>query len=254
MALKSKSLFLYGFKVDGGNSSLDFRAVSGGPELNATLAFGYYSLSSLLIAIKAAMQATDPSRVYTVTANRTTNGGLENRITISTNGIYLDLLFGTGSRITTSVAPLIGFAATNRTLATVYTGTLSSGIVLVPEFIGYNFLPVQAKQKVFGTVNVSASGEKESVVFNIQKFWQVEFRYEAEAVVIVQWEALWTWLIQQRLFEFTPEIGSPSVFYEGTLESSSADGKGLGFTMAEMLPNFPFRYQTGMMTFRQKNN
>jgi len=60
------------------------------------------------------------------------------------------------------------------------------------------------------------------------------------------------WLIQQREFEFTPEISSPNLVYEGTLEKTDSDSKGLGFEFKEMLPDFPFYYRTGMMQFRLK--
>ena len=56
--------------------------------------------------------------------------------------------------------------------------------------------------------------------------------------------------MQQKSLEFTPEISDPNVFYEGTLEQSTADGKGLAFTAKEMLPDFPNLYDIGLMKFR----
>jgi hypothetical protein len=161
MALRNPSLFLYGFQVTPQNSSIDFRAVSLGPILQGTLNIGYYSLGSLLTELKRAMEAVDVSNIYTVTADRTISGGTQNRVTISTSGGYLDLLFNSGPRASSSVAPLIGFAATDRTGATSYAGSLSAGTVLVPNFIGYNYLSPDFSRKIFGSVNVSASGLKE---------------------------------------------------------------------------------------------
>lgn len=251
MALRDKSLFLYGFEVTQFNSSIDFKAASLGPTLMATLTFGFYSLTSLMTEIKRAMQAADPANIYTVTADRTFSAGLQNRVTISTSGSFLSLLFLTGPRTASTTAPLIGFAVADRTGSTSYTGTSSAGTVLVSELNGYNYLSPDFNHKIYGSVNISTSGVKEAVVFQIQKFLQVEFKYEPEAKWIVQWTPFMDWIIQQRLFEFTPEIKSPTVFYEVTLESSSADNKGLAFKPAEMLPNFPFNYQTGLLTFRQ---
>jgi hypothetical protein len=57
-------------------------------------------------------------------------------------------------------------------------------------------------------------------------------------------------MIQQRQFEFTPDLTAPTIFYDVTLESIPADGKGLGFMGMEMLPDFPFQYDTGLMKFR----
>jgi hypothetical protein len=100
---------------------------------------------------------------------------------------------------------------------------------------------------------VSAAGVKEAVVWQVQEFLEVEFKYEPEAKVITEWEPLVEWMIQQRGFEFTPEIGLPNIVVDCTLESSSGDGKGLGFKWKEMLPQFPFLYQTGLMRFRKRS-
>lgn len=250
MALTAKSLFLYGYEISSLNRSLDFNA--GGPTLQATLKFGFYSLSSLMIEIKRAMEEVDLVNKYTISASRTVNGGLENRVTIATNGSTLNLLFGTGPRVISSVASLIGFASTDRTGSTSYIGTSSSGVALVPEYVGYNYLGPEFIRSLFGNLNVSARGDKEAIVWNVQKFFQVEFKYEPGSKVISQWMPFLTWAIEQKSFDFTPEITSGYLFYECTLESTQSDGKGLGYAMTEMLPEFPFNFKTGIMKFRQR--
>jgi hypothetical protein len=132
---------------------------------------------------------------------------------------------------------------------TSYTGSQTTGTSLIPELLGYNYAdPIQQK-KVFGAVNVSAAGVKETVVFNLQQFMNVEFKYEPKANLLA-WNDLMEWLIQQSPFDFTPEIASPSTYYPVTLETTAEDGKGLAFLMKEMLPNFPNFYMTGPMKFR----
>ena len=252
MALRDRSLFLYGFQVTELNSSLDFQAVSLGPVLLATLRLGYYSLTELTEEIVRAMTEQDTTNTYQVTVDRTQNGGLENRVTITTLGTHLQLRFGTGPRVASSISSLIGFAATDRTGALFYTGTSTAGTALVPELVGYNYLPPAFKRKVQGAVNISASGEKEALVFQMMLFWQVEFQHEPETKITLQWVPLVDWMVQQRGIEFTPEISTPNTFFDGTLETSSADGKGLAFNFDEMLPDFPFFYKTGRMTFRQR--
>lgn len=251
MALRSKSLFLYGYQVTRFNSSLDFKVVSGGPVLQATIRLGYYSLSSLLNEIVRAMQVADPDHIYVATADRTLAGGLQNRVTISTDdGTYLDLMFLTGPRVSSSIAQLIGFNPVDRTGALTYTGNFSSGTGLVTTEIGYNFLAPHSHKKVFGSVNVASSGKKESIVFNIQQFVEVQFKYEPEAKLISEWTPFMEWSIQQKLFDFTPNLSIPNTFYEVTFEKTGEDGKGLGFKMSEMLPNYPDFYETGMLQFR----
>jgi hypothetical protein len=250
MALTAKSLFLYGYEITPLNRSLDFDI--GGPTLLATLKLGFYSLTSLMLEIKRAMESVDLANKYTITASRTVNGGLENRVTIATNGATLNLLFGTGPRVISSIASLIGFASTDQTGGTSYVGTSSSGTALVPEYIGYSYLGPEFVRSLFGNLNISARGDKEAIIWNVQKFFQIEFKYEPGTKVISQWVNFLTWAIEQKPLDFTPEITTGYLFYECTLESTGADGKGLGYLMSEMLPEFPFNYKTGVMKFRQK--
>lgn len=258
MALKAKSLFLYGLEVSDLNRSLDFRTSLGGPELMASLTTGFYTLSGLATEIKKQLEATDTLNTYSVSINRNVSGGLENRVTISTTGSYLSLLFNSGSRAASTCCSLIGFHQNDKTGAVTYVGDLSAGNALIPSSAGNlkgygcNYIPPQLMKKVSGTLNIAASGRKESVVWSVQRFFQVQFKYILEANALSEWSNLLTYLSLQREVEFTPEVTSPNTFYVATLESSDADGKGLGFTMREMLPNYLGLYDTGLMKFRVK--
>lgn len=250
MALRARSKFLYGYQITPQNAAIDFRGSSGGPILQATARVGYYSLTSLMLEVARAINLADPDHTYTLTADRTIAGGTENRITIASDGTYLDLLFASGPRASSSIRYLIGFAAVDRTGATSYVGNATTGTSMISTQIGYNYLGPQHSRKVFGAVNVSASGRKETVTFAIQQFCQVQFKHEPETRIVGSWVPLLEWMIQQRLFEFTPEISNPGTFYEVTLERSGADGKGLAYGFREMLPQFPFYYDLGLLMFR----
>jgi hypothetical protein len=253
MALTAKSLFLYGFTVDASNCNLDFRVVALETPRQAVLKFGYYSLTGLLTEIVRAMTEKAPTFVFTATANRTFNNNTENRVTIATTGSHLELLFASGPNNASDLHALIGFADTDQTGFTTYTGSLTTGTAVVNDFrTGFNFIGPDSMQKVFGSVNISANGDKEAIVFQLQEFFQVQFKYEPQSRLATDWKPLWRWLIQQRMVEFTPEITSPGIFYEATLETSSYESKGLGFQMKEMLPNFPQLWDTGLMIFRKK--
>jgi len=252
MALRAKSLFLYGLEITPNNQNIPFRAVLAGPELNGVLQVGFYSLTSLALAIKAAMQAADPAHIYTVSVNRNVAGGTENRITISTSGTFLSLLFLTGTLAASSVRDLIAFGSSDFTGATSYTNAATSGIPLITEWFGKNYQPPEVFMKNFGTVNVSTNGEKEAITWTVQRFIGVEFEYEPESKALTEWNDLISWMIQQKPFDFTPEITSPTIVHEVTLESSSDDGKGLGFNMKEQVPKYPFMYTTGAMKFRKR--
>lgn len=253
MALRSRSVMLYGFAVTALNQWIDFKSTSLGPQLSAKIDVGFYSLSGLMRAIKAAMESVDLLNTYTVTADRSINGGTENRVTIATSGSFLSLLFLTGTHHAASLNGLIGFASLDRTGATTYTGTLSAGTVIVSQRSGYGYSAPNQTKKVFGNVNVSASGLKEAVVWQIQDFLRVMFKFEPEDKSDAEWTPWFVWAIQQRPYDFTPEITSPEVFFEVTLDKTPQDGSGLAFEMSEMIPEFPFLYQTGALTMRLVN-
>lgn len=251
MALKNKSLFLYGFEVTEENSSFDFRVVAAETPRQATLRLGYYSLTGLLEEIVRAQKAVAPTFNFFATANRTINGGTENRVTLSTSSAFYQILFASGPRASTDCHALIGFNDLDYSGNTSYLGSFTSGTALQPEWWASQYLSPNNMQKVFGSVNISASGVKEAIVWQVQEFWQCQFKFIAEADV-PDWTDFLRWAIQQRPLEFTPEITAPSVVLEGTLEQTGADGKGLGFQLNEMLPQFPYRYDTGLMKFRKR--
>lgn len=251
MALTSKSLFLYNLTVDDTNQVIPFLNVNAGSEIDAVIPIGTYSLAQLATAIAAAMNLADTSNTYTVSVDRTASSGTENRITIATSGSFLSLLFSSGSEAGNSCRDLIAFGHTDFTGATTYTNSGTTGTALITTEVGYNYLgPEMNKQNWGGAVNISTDGTKETLTWSIQSFIDVEFRYETQANVIMYWEPLLVWMMEQKAFDFTPNIASPSIFYPVTLEKSSADGKGLAFKMKELLPDFPFMFSTGPMTFR----
>jgi len=252
MALTARSLIRYGLEVNNFNSSLDFKNSGGGSQINATLRTGFYSLTGLMDEVVRAMNAADPLNTYGYTIDRSFSGGTQNRVTITTSGAFLSLLFGTGTRAITSCATLLGYTATDKTGATSYQSQASSGTTFLSTKIGYTYQSPETTRKIQGTVNISASGEKEAIVFNVMQFLELEFRHEPQADAYTTWANFFTWAIKQRPFEVTPEYDNYSTFYEVTLDSTDYDGKGLGYQMKEMLPEFPFYYRTGKLRMRLK--
>ena len=251
MALRQKSIFWYGISVTSTNRSIDFRTSSGGAIFQATLTLGNYTLTGFINEIKTQLKAANPTTTFTVSLNRTFST-TANRLTLGSSTGFFELLFFTGPRAASSAAVLMGFTATDKTGSSSYTSTSSVGTYLIPEYKGYTYLSPDFMHNVFGALNISARGDKEAIVWSVQKFFQVEFKYEPETKVITEWLPFMDWLIQQRPIEFVPDLTIQNTFYQATLESSSADGKGLGYVMKEMLPDFPFNYQTGVLKFRQK--
>lgn len=249
MALRNRSLFLYAFTIDSTNSSLDF-SVNGGSTLLATLKQGFYTLNSLMTEVVRAMAEQAPTETFSYEIDRSILGGLENRVKIKIAVGTITLLFGSGPRKNSSVALTIGFNPANVTGAEV-SSNFSAGTSLVSSREGYTFLAPEYMRRVRGSVNVSASGVKEAIVYEVQQFTQVEFKHEPESKVITEWRPLMEWLIQQRPVEFTPNYETVTETYEVTLEKTAFDGAGLGYQLTEMLPELPFYYRTGMLTFRR---
>ncbi len=257
MALSAQSLFLYGYTVTTSNRNFDFRAVSAETPRQAVLNLGYYSLSGLMRELVRAIGVVDATNTYTITADRTVSGGLQNRVTIASSSAFFSILFASGPNTATNCATLFGFTATDKTGALTYTGSSTTGTAVrpnasLPQIFGYNFIDPSYQPMVMGSLNVATSGIKEEVIFNIQNFWGVDFRWITPTESTSDWAGLITWMIQARPLEFTPMIPAPTTYYEGTLETSSASGKAMAFYLKEMLPDFPNVYQTGPMKFRQR--
>jgi hypothetical protein len=244
MALSSPSLFVYGLVIDNTNQFITF--TNSTSTYTVTVIPGYYSLTNLGKAIVQAFQSVDPINTYTFSVNRTISGGTENRITLTSTDTVFSLLFATG--VASNPASLIGFSPLDYTGALNYTGFASAGSTLIPNQLAYTFLSTENKIKNYGVRNISASGLKETITFAIQYFLQAQFKYIPEQTYESEWYPFVQWAIQQRPFEFTPEISSPTVFYNVTFDDPD---QGMSFTAPEMLPDFPGLYSTPLMVFRQ---
>lgn len=250
MALSHPSILNWGFGIDQDNRYINFKKTSLGTQLTATLNIGSYSLGNLLVEVARAMNVTDPTNTYTATVDRSIGGGLQNRVTISTNGAFLSLLFGSGTQAAASPSTLLGYTQTDKTGATSYTGQATAGEQLITVYPGFTFVAQEESQLVFGSVNIAADGSKEALVWQIQQFPEVDFKYEPQAKVRAAWQSFFRWAIQQQPFEFTPDYTDYNTVYPVTLETTDQNGQGLGFKMSEMLPNFPGLYETGRLKFR----
>lgn len=251
MALKDKSLFLYGYTITTTNQYIPFKNSSGGSEIDAVIPAGNYTLATLATAIAAAMNLADTSNIYTCTVDRTFSSNLQNRVTIATNGAYLKLLWSTGNVAGISVATTIGFSTgSDSSGATSYQGSTTTGTAFETSWYGFNYQRPDINLRTIGAVNMSAAGYRETVFWSVQQFLNVEFRYEAQAYVLANWAPFLAWMSKGLPFDFTPEVSTPATFYSCTLEKSSVDSKGLGMQMKEMLPDFPLLYTTGAMEMR----
>lgn len=243
MALTAKSQFLYGLEVNSYNQNLSFSIGAG--TLSGSLTYGYYTLEDLVIEVVRVLTQLAPSKTFTYSINRTSTGPF---VTITCSSGTFSLFFASPS----SIGPTLGYAAVSYTGSLSYTAPSTCGTILETTREGYTYLGPEFQRQVMGAVNVSATGLKEAVVFQVMQFVQAEFKHEPQAKVITDWTPFFNWAIQQRPFEFTPSIADPTTVYQVTLEKTAVDGKGLGFKITEMLPEFPFYYKTGLITMRRQ--
>lgn len=251
MALSDYGLFLYGYTVSSANFSLDFQAASLGPQITASLNYGTYSLTAILTEVGRAMSAADTNNTYTATADRTQSGGLQNRIIISTSGSHLSLLCTSGTNVSTSPWSILGFSTiSDKTGSTSYTGQFTTGTTLRPTQYPYNYLSPTSIQLPIAITNMSTSGNKETLTYSIQTYWQLQVKYILESDRKNNWAPMMQWMMQGNLVEFTPNISSPTVFHEGWMEGNNGSSTGLGYSFKELLPDFPNEYDTGLIKFR----
>lgn len=204
----------FGVEVTPLNRSLDFRATSGGPILMATLRVGLYSLTTLAREIGRAMREVDSTNTYTISIGRDTPG--QARISIETSGDYLDLLFGTGTRSASTVAPLIGFTSTDKTGALAYTGTSGAGLTIVPTYPPYDYQPASSIQDAKQSTNEATDGNLEIVSFSVFNNFEFKCKQILEGSEEYQkFAALNRWLLRGGPIEFMEDINEPGSFNVG---------------------------------------
>ena len=109
------------FVIDATNNKINFKETGGGPELTATVVVGNYSVTSLALAIKTAMEAASVNaRTYTISQS-----SVSGKWTIA-GSTFLSLLFSTGTDSSTSIRVAIGFGINDFTASTSYTGPITA--------------------------------------------------------------------------------------------------------------------------------
>ncbi len=165
------------YNVTSSNNYVDFN--DGSANLSASLTPGLYSLfgsttsSNILTALGTAMTtASSGHGSLTFTATYSTTTGL---ITISGGGsTNIQLLFGTGSHASTSLAYLLGFSASNTASATTLTATNAPNLN-VPYYLqisinGYNNILTSAQG--FGTFVIPVDQSTGAVIeYSLDQTW-----------------------------------------------------------------------------------
>jgi hypothetical protein len=146
------------FEITNSNNTIDFKESALGPELNATVATGKYSVSELETAIKNGLESGG-SQIYTVAFNSNTGTW-----SITTDGAYLDILFSTGSNVLSSIRDDIGFSDIDYSGNTTYSGS---------------FVALHTEERVIVDIQTTEAVDSFAVVFDPL----VGINYSDEAVL-----------------------------------------------------------------------
>lgn len=240
MALSTHSSFYFGYEITKNNNIINFKE-GAGPELAAEIAVGSYTLTSILIAIKSALDAAG-ALTYTVSASRTTR-----KITIATTSTF-SLLTNTGSQIGLAPWSILGFTTTaDHTAASTYTGENASGSVYYPQFIlqGYED-PDDNQEAIDPSVNQSSNGVTETISFGLKKFvtfdikWVNEYPQDHNLIrndpnALANLRTFLLALVDKQPVEFMPDEDAPATFITGIGESIGSNRKGVGFSIKELV-------------------
>jgi hypothetical protein len=254
MSLQTFSVFYFGHTITRNNNALDFS--EGGPEIQATLNVGDYSLTEFVTEIKRAMDAVG-GQVYTVSVNRTTR-----KITISATATF-SLLAGTGTRIGTGVWSLIGYTSTDKTGTNTYLTQNGSGFEYLPQsLLEEHIASSNFVEKNQAVVNESASGIVQVIQFGTTRYVNLNIKYsndytsnycqssiETQVNGVLNIQTFMEYLITKAKFEFMPDRNNRTSFDKVLLDRTEKSKNGTAFTLQE-LKDAPGYFETGRMTLR----
>lgn len=206
--------------IDSSNNKLNFNI--GASELTATVASATYAIgtssataSTLCKAIKDALFAADATGTYTVTYSRTTK-----LFTIARSSGTFVLLAATGTNIANGIWASIGFAATDRTGSTSYTGTVTVNYAMLHRFEQSTGLQKQS-YTMFMDRGIGVKTYNRSCVKSLSFKGSVDGLVEADAEVLFQTEA-------------AGSIGSPSYPTQHYMSFQHTDFKVAGSSNTEV--------------------
>lgn len=255
MSLTTFSKFYFGHTVTTLNGSIDFS--EGGPELQATLNPGDYTLEEYVVEVKRAMDAVG-GQAYTVEVNRSSRV-----ITISASGNF-SLLTDTGTRTGSGAWSMMGYSdAADYTGTNTYDGDFGSGTEYLPQSILIDHIPAENfVEKTDAAVNESASGRVQVVTFGTTRFIQLQIRLATDLVIgscqpqietqangVQNLRDFMDYIVTKAKFEFIPNRSVAGTFYKVILESTPKSRQGTAYQLDE-LKNAPGYFSTGKMVLR----
>lgn len=253
MTIETRSVFYYGHVIDDTNPNLPFS--EGGPEINAVLNLGDYTLAEFTTEVARAMNDIG-GQIYTVAVNRDTR-----IITISAPGTF-ELLVSTGSTIGTGVYSLIGFTGADRTAAITYAGDSASGEEFTPQFYLQDWIASEDfVNPTSSVVNTSAAGDVEVVTFSDEYFFEFNIKFqtdndqgfnawiETDLSGVSNFRAFMVAIIKRTRFEIMRDRDTRSSFEKIILQKTPLSSQGTGFKLLEN-KRIKGYFDSGKLTFK----
>lgn len=258
MTIQTRPCFYYGLEVTELNYAIDMD--EGGPELQASLRQGFYTLEGLAVELQRALNAAGGTYNYFASVDR------QNRLISITeeNSNTFALNFASGSRNGITAAGLISFAAADQTGASAYTGTIPTGKTFEPQYLLQQYVGENDYQEaISATRNESSSGVVEICRFGTRKFVEFNITYQNNSasknlgpieynptgkddlVDFMQWVTVLGGI------EMMDDRTDKTTFKSLLLEKTPISGTGTGYKLRELygrgLPGF---FETGLLRFR----
>lgn len=251
----SHSAFYYGIEVDSTNNIISFN--EGGPEIEATIAAGKYTLTNFITAVGTAMNAVGTLN-YVVTCDRSTR-----LYTVSGDSNFS--LLTTSATTLNSAFSLLGFSGADKTGNDSYVGTVGVGSSYRPQFRLQSFVDFNdSKQAAETTLHKTASGKVELIKFRTDKVMECEIMFITDIDQgiggyiqnnpngVSDARAFLTYAIEKGPIEFIPDITDLATFTNCILESTADSSDGTGFSLKEEYSRgLPDVYKTGLLKFRE---
>lgn len=255
MAIQTRSQFYYIDAISADNYAVDFD--EGATQLQASLNFGSYSHSELIVELERALNEAG-GQEYTVTMDRTTR-----QTTISAT-LNFSILCQTGARLGITAWTLLGFTGADKTGSNSYTGS-SVGGVYRPQFWLQKYIPSSnIQRKTSASVSKASSGFVQVVSFGSEFFMECEINYitdtaqssgspiESNATGYQDAIDFLVAITNKVTIEFMADRSIPASFEKFILERTEDSQDGTGFKLVELLDrNVPDYYRTGKLQFRK---
>ena len=255
--IRTFSKFFYGHIVTSNNRAIDFS--EGGPELQANIAIGNYTLTEYALAVRSALEDVG-SLTYTVAVDR-----VNRTLTISASGTFSLLTF-TGSRQGIAAWGLLGYSTdSDKTGGTSYLAENPSGFEYRPQAILYDYVAAEDFQvKESAVKNVSARGLVQTVFFGDGARVELTIRFatdktfdntcgpgdvETQANGVQNLRDFMAALINAERIEFMPDRDTPTNFVKMIIENiAEASRQGTSYKLPR--DEFVGFYTSGALTFR----